>query len=189
MKRFFELLSIPILVVPVTVIILWLLVDSSSTSQRWFLVFFLNVVFLPLFSVVWLERRKFISDLDLRSRHERLAFLGLMVLVSLVNFLNSQVLSAPKVIQVLNLLVLVLVVLMAVISPFWKISGHLLVLTSVIAVAFLIKGTLALFWGLLLPIVAFHRLYYKHHTIFQVLAGFLLGFLVPLLVVRLLGLS
>jgi len=158
-------------------------------SQRWFLIFFLNVVVLPLFSIVWLERRRFVSDLDLKDKRERLAFLGLMILVSAANFINSLILSAPKVIQVLNLLVLILVSVMAVVTRFWKISGHLLVLTAVISTAFFIKGKLTLLWLPLLPLVATHRLYFKHHNFAQIAAGLVLGFLVPLLVVRFLGLN
>ncbi len=189
MRRFFELLSIPILVLPVSLIIFWLLLGSSGVSQRWFSVFFLNVIFLPLASIIWLERRRFISDLDLRDRAERLAFMGLMVLVSLANFLSSQILQAPRVIQVLNLLVLLLIVAMSIITTFWKISGHLMVLTSVITTAYFIRGESALLLTLLLPFVAAHRLYFNHHNIVQIAAGVILGFLVPLLVIRFFGLN
>ena len=189
MRRFFELLSIPILVIPVSFIVIWLLIGASPQSQRWFLIFFLNVVVLPLFSIVWLERRRFVSDLDLKNKRERLAFLGLMVFVSTANFINSLILSAPKVIQVLNLLVLILVAVMGIVTSFWKISGHMLVLTSLITTTYLIKGNAALFLALVLPLAASHRLYFKHHTPMQVLAGLVSGFLIPVLVVKFLGLN
>lgn len=188
MRRFFEWLSIPILVVPVTVLIFWLLAGASPLSQRWFLVFLLNVVFLPLASIIWLKRRRFVSDLDLRSKPERLAFMGLMLLVSLVNFFDSNILSAPRVIQVLNLLVLVLVGVMGLVTVFWKVSGHLMVLTAVITIAYFIKGRSALLWVLILPPVAWHRFYFKHHSLAQVGAGLFLGLLLPLLIVFLFGL-
>ena len=189
MVRVFEWLSVPLLVVPVTANVLWLLVDASGTSRLWFIVFLVNVVFSPLISIIWLERRRFVSDLDLRNKRERLAFLGLMVLVSVVNAFDAWVLSAPRVIQVLDLLVLSLVLSMGAISAFWKISIHLLVLTAVITVAYLVKGPQSLAWLPLLPLVAFHRVYFRHHTLGQVLAGASLGFIVSFLVVKLVGLS
>lgn len=189
MRRFFELLSIPILVIPVSLIVIWLLIGASSLSQRWFLIFFLNVVVLPLFSIVWLERRRFVSDLDLRDKRERLAFFGLMVFVSAANFINSLILSAPKVIQVLNLLVLMLVTVMGIVTRFWKISGHMLILTSLITTAYLIKGNAVLILAFILPLVAVHRIYFKHHTLLQVLAGFVSGIIIPTLVVRFFGLN
>jgi len=170
-------------------IVIWLLVGASPLSQRWFLIFFLNVVILPLFSIVWLERRRFVSDLDLKDKRERLAFLGLMIFVSLANFINSWILSAPKVIQVLNLLVLVLVAVMGIVTSFWKISGHMLVLTSLITTAYFIKGNAAFLLALILPFAALHRLYFKHHTPLQILAGLVCGFLIPTLVVRFFGLN
>lgn len=188
-RRFFELLSVPILVIPVSFIVIWLLIGASPLSQRWFLTFFLNVVVLPLFSIVWLERRRFVSDLDLRDKRERLAFLGLMVFVSSANFITSWLLSAPKVIQVLNLLVLILVAVMGIVTSFWKISGHMLVLASLITTAYLIKGNTVLILAFILPLAAVHRLYFRHHTPSQVLAGLVCGFLIPVLVVKFLGLN
>lgn len=189
MKRFFDWLSVPLVVVPVSFIILWLLADASRASQRWFLIFFLNVVVLPLLAIIWLERRKFISDLDLRNRHERLAFLGLTFLVATANLANSLILGAPKVIQNLNVLILFLIIVINTISVFWKISIHMMVLSSVIMVAFLAKGQAALWWLLILPPVAFHRLYFKHHNLYQVLIGSLLGFLISFTIVKFLGLN
>lgn len=188
MKRFFELLSTPILVVPVVLITIWLLSESAVSSQRWFMVFLLNLVFLPVLSVVWLEKKSFVSDLDLKDKHERITFLGLMVLVSIVNFLNSKILGAPKVIQVLNLTVLLLIFTMNLITFIWKISGHMLVLTSMVTIAYFLRGNEALWIYFILPFVAVHRIYFKHHTLAQVIAGFLLGLLLPILVIGFLGL-
>lgn len=183
------MLSIPVLVIPVSFIVIWLLIGASPLSQRWFLIFFLNVVVLPLSSIIWLERRRFVSDLDLKEKRERLVFLGLMVFVSLANFINSWILTAPKVIQVLNLQLLLLVAVMGIVTRFWKISGHMLFLTSLITTAYFIKGDAALLLVLILPFVALHRLYFKHHTLLQVLAGLVCGFLIPVLVIKFLGLS
>lgn len=185
MRKFIELLSIPLLVVPVTLITLWLISGSSEASHRWFLVFLLNIVFLPTIVVFWLERHKFISDLDLKKKSERLAFLAIMVVLSLINYFDSLILLAPKTIQALNLLAFSLILSLALVTLFWKISGHAFVLISIILVATFLKGNQALWVLLILPLIASHRLYFGHHNLTQIIAGILLGAFLTLTVLTL----
>ena len=176
MSKFFGFLSIPLLIIPSTLITLWLLLSSNPDTYRWFLVFVMNLIFLPTIAVFWLERHKVISDLDLKRKDERLAFLGLVVVLSLVNYLDSLALTAPKNVQALNLLAFLIIFSMTLITFFWKISGHMLILSSFIFLAIIFKGSLALFLLPLLPLAAVHRLYFKHHDLVQVLGGIILGF-------------
>ena len=176
-RKFLELLSIPLLIAPSTLITLWLLLNSNHSTYRWFLVFLMNLILLPTIAVFWLERRKIISDLDLKRKDERLAFLGLVAILSLVNYLDSLALTAPRNIQALNLLAFLIIFAMAVITVFWKVSGHMLILTSFIFLAYIFKGRVALYLMPILPLVAAHRLYFKHHNLIQVLGGIILGFI------------
>lgn len=175
MRKLASWLSVPILVVPLTLITLWLLHGSQTASLKWFQVFLLNIIFLPTVAVFWLRERHFVSDLDLRNKQERLVFMGLMLIVSLANYFNSAILLAPRLIQALNSLVFLLILSMTVITMFWKISGHMLILSSIILVAYFIKGQPALWLFALLPPVALHRYLFKHHTVAQILAGTVLG--------------
>lgn len=187
MRKFADLLSIPILVIPLTLITLWLLQGSHTESIRWFLVFLLNLIFLPTLAVYWLASRHFISDVDLRVKPERLVFMGLMLILSLTNYFDSVILLAPRLIQALNMLVFILILSMTAITLFWKISGHMLVLTSIMMVAYVIKGDRALLLFLLLPLVALHRYFLKHHTPAQILAGAALGFSITYAVLKAAG--
>lgn len=187
MRKFASLLSVPILVVPLTLVTVWLLQGSHPQSIKWFLVFLLNLIFLPTLAVFWLRSRHFISDVDLRVKPERLVFMGLMLILSLTNYFDSLILSAPALIKSLNLLVFILILFMAAITLFWKISGHLLVLTSIVTGAYIIKGDQALLLFLLLPLVALHRYFLKHHTVAQILAGTVAGFSITYAVLKLAG--
>lgn len=186
-RKFASFLSVPILVVPLTLITLWLLQGSHAASFKWFLVFLLNLIFLPTVAVYWLRSRHFISDVDLRVKSERLVFMGLLLILSLTNYFDSVILLAPRLIQTLNLLVFILIFSMTIITLFWKISGHMLVLTSIMTVAYLIKGEPAFFLFLFLPPVALHRYFLKHHTVAQILSGTVLGFSVTYIVLKLAG--
>ena len=126
----------------------------------------------------------FISDVDLRVKPERLVFMGLMLILSLTNYFDSVILLAPALIRALNLLVFILILAMTAITLFWKISGHMLVLTSIMTVAYIIKGDQALFLFLLLPPVALHRYFLKHHTVAQILVGTALGFSITYAVLK-----
>lgn len=187
MKRLIRSLSVPLLVVPVTLITFWLISGSSDHSYLWFLVFLLNLVFLPTLAVFWLVWRKMISDLDLEQKAERLTFLALIAASALVNYLDSYILAAPKNIRSLNLLGFVLVTVLVLVTLFWKISVHLLVLTSFIFVALVFKGAVAWPLLLILPVVAAHRIYFKHHNLAQVFLGFFLGAVLTLAVLKLSG--
>jgi len=186
-RKFLSLLSVPILIIPLTLITLWLLKGSHETSFRWFQVFLLNLIFLPTIAVFWLRDRHFISDVDLRNKQERLVFMGLMLILSLTNYFDSTILTAPRLIQSLNLLVFLLILSMSVITLFWKISGHMLILSSMILVAYFMKGAPAQFLFLILPPVALHRYFLKHHSPTQIVAGTVLGFALTFAVLKFSG--
>lgn len=187
MSKLASWLSVPILVIPLTLITLWLLSGSQMASLRWFQVFLLNIIFLPTIAVFWLKERHFISDLDLRNKQERLVFMGLMLILSLTNYFNSAILLAPRLIQTLNSLVFLLILSMTTITMFWKISGHMLILSSIILVAYFIKGLDALWLLFILPPVAAHRYLLKHHSVAQILAGTLLGLTITYTVLKFSG--
>jgi hypothetical protein len=138
-------------------------------------------------AVFWLRSRNFISDVDLRDKQERLVFMGLVLFLSLTNYFDAVILSAPGLITALNFLVFTQILFMTAITFIWKISGHLLVLTSIATVAYMVKGDQALALFLILPPVALHRFFLKHHTPAQIVAGAALGFSVTYIVLRTAG--
>lgn len=62
---------------------------------------------------------------------------------------------------------------------FWKISGHVTTLTCALMVLSLTNSYFSYFFPLV-PLVAWSRLKLKVHTLRQVIAGFLLGVVIPL---------
>jgi len=113
--------------------------------------------------------------------------MGLVLFLSLTNYFDAVILSAPGLITALNFLVFTQILFMTAITFIWKISGHLLVLTSIATVAYMVKGDQALALFLILPPVALHRFFLKHHTPAQIVAGAALGFSVTYIVLRTAG--
>lgn len=68
----------------------------------------------------------------------------------------------------------------------WKISGHSMGIAVPTAVLAFVYGPWGLLFGLLLPPVMWSRVYLKRHTVAQVLAGALVGFVLMGLILVLL---
>jgi len=67
------------------------------------------------------------------------------------------------------------VVVLAVVSPFWKISGHAAAMSSAAVISVLVLGPAWLPLLLLVPAVGWSRVVLRAHTVAQVVAGSLFG--------------
>ncbi|MBT2249473.1 phosphatase PAP2 family protein [Arthrobacter sp. BHU FT2] len=83
--------------------------------------------------------------------------------------------SAPASVFAMVLAVVGGVVVLAAVSPFWKISGHAAAISCAAVVAVLMLGAAWLPLLLLVPAVGWSRVVLRAHTLAQVLAGSLFG--------------
>lgn len=162
---------------------LFLFRSRLTTSQITLLLplLFLFEVFLPLALFSFLLKKRVITDIDISRRRERpFYFSALFVLVAFG--VISSFLFGNRFYFSLQLTALLALGLMVVISLFWKISGHLLVNSAgFFFINFFFGGSFGwLYW--LLPVVGWSRWYLKKHDFWQLLAGAILGSLVPYLV-------
>ena len=131
-------------------------------------------VFIPFGCLYFAFRLGKISDLDLTKREERyvpliISFITWSVSLALVSLFGNQLLLH------LYLIILVLIIIAAVITKFWKISLHMsLNATGSILVNFLFDWQLP-FLYLSIPLVFWARLKLKKHTVSQLLAAFVLN--------------
>lgn len=98
-----------------------------------------------------------------------------------VNLLGYEVLiqiDAPRIISGILLFTAVNTVLILLITLQWKISIHLLTLTSSIALLCVQFGLLPAVLLLLVPVLMWSRIMLKAHTFMQTLVGSLVGFAV-----------
>jgi len=124
---------------------------------------FVSMVILPfvLFLIAW--KTKFVSNWDMSDRRERPKILWPLVLIEVVCIFVFQLSSIIP--------ILVVIIGFAIITQFWKISGHAM------GAAFA-TGTIIVTYGwkwwpvlLIVPLVSWARVVRKDHTIAQVVAG------------------
>ena len=134
-----------------------------------------------------LKRQRISGGVDLVLREERLrpylvgagsCLLGLLVLMGL---------SAPQSVTVLTLCYGVNAVIMAMITQRWKISAHAAGAAMPLTALLGAFGTAALPLAVIVPVVCWARVKAQVHTVAQVSAGALLGFLLTWLQLALLA--
>ncbi|MFE4543577.1 phosphatase PAP2 family protein [Arthrobacter sp. NPDC056727] len=164
---------------PITVALLLLLspaMEPGFPGTVWFgAVAVLFVCVLPLAAVVLLVRLGKVTDHHVSDRKQRAPVLAMSVVSLLAGLAVLLAINAPYSVIVVVLAIVGGVVVLAVISLFWKISGHAgaIALTAVIAV--LILGFQWLPLLLLVPAVGWSRVVLRAHTVAQVVAGALVG--------------
>ena len=164
---------------PITVGLLLLLspaMEPGYPGTVWFgAVAVLFVCVLPLAAVVLLVRLGKVTDHHVSDRRQRAPVLAMSVVSLLAGLAVLLAINAPYSVIVVVLAIVGGVVVLAVISLFWKISGHAgaIALTTVISV--LILGVQWLPLLLLVPAVAWSRVVLRAHTVAQVVAGAVVG--------------
>ena len=113
-----------------------------------------------------------------------LSFLSLILVVLIISFRTGQ----PEPLHAMFVTFLFLGCLVSGITRFFKISLHMLGVTTLVTTTLLLAGPAWWPISLLIPVIAWARLTLNRHTIWQVLAGLTLGFSVPALVFTAYGL-
>lgn len=121
-------------------------------------------------------KRKFFSDFDISKREERRVMFMFIFLLTLLYIAGLFLLRAPSILFVLTYIQLTLLVLIAVINKFVKVSGHTAFIAAFATFLSLTSGVFIVL--ILIPIVAWSRLVVKRHTLKEVFIGGLLGVIV-----------
>ena len=139
------------------------------------LVYFLVGVVAPVMYVLWLVRIGSITDFHIPDRRDRrgpfLASLGCGILaVGLLAYLGAPAtFIAPVIALLAETLILFLITL------FWQVSIHTATTAGVVTFAIYVLGSEAVLLTLLVPLVAWARVYLERHTITQTVWGTLIG--------------
>ncbi|MCP9000022.1 phosphatase PAP2 family protein [Pseudarthrobacter sp. RMG13] len=138
----------------------------------------LFVCVLPLVVLLGLVRLGKVTDHHVSNRKQRAPVL-LMALASVAaGLLVLQAADAPRSVMVMVLAIVGGIVVLAAVSPFWKISGHAAAVSSAAVISVLMLGPAWLPLLLLVPAVGWSRVVLRAHTLAQVVAGSLFGGLV-----------
>lgn len=164
---------------PVVVLVLLLIspaVEPGFPGTIWFgLLGAFFVCILPLAYVLVMVKLGRITDHHVSDRRQRPALL-LMTLISVVaGLLVLQLLNGPDSVSVMIISLIVGIAVLALVSAFWKMSGHASALAAAVVIAVLMFGPAWLPLLLLIPAVGWSRLVLRAHTLAQVVAGSLFG--------------
>ncbi len=135
----------------------------------------LFAVFLPLILVLkWIRSRNL--DFDISNKDERIFPLILISLSYLFGVIILFIAGAPSDIKVLMFCYFSNVLLIIVITFFWKISLHSMSIAAPAAAMTYILGYPGLLLGIPLIMMMWSRIYLNKHTSLQVIVGAVTGF-------------
>jgi membrane-associated phospholipid phosphatase len=162
--------------------------DAQTREQAviWALTYGVLVCLLPMLYVVWMVRRGRISDIHMRFRRERLRPFIISVICAAAAWIALRLMNAPPVVPLVAVFTLIQLTVIAVITLVWQISMHTMSIACAVVATGVLFGPLpALLVSPLVPLVGAARLKLERHTLSQVVAGALLGALLPITVLAL----
>lgn len=142
----------------------------------------LNVI-LPIFLFFLVLKKGKVSDIDVTKRQERHQLFGTLSIILIISSLVSFYLG-NNLFFVLQLTALTAILTMFLVTLRFKISGHALMNSGAIFVINYLFDFKLLWLFVIVPIVAFARIYLKKHTLAEVLAGAIVGLAEPYLILK-----
>ena len=142
------------------------------------------LIFVPIVFIVYLLRRKIVKDLDISDVHKRKYFYFPTFGFLLITLPLLYILRIPTSITLFEIGFTIWIFCWAIISLFYKISGHTGGASFVYGLAYFLIGGKLWFYILLLIILAWSRVKLKQHTVLQTILGTILGFLISVFVFK-----
>lgn len=141
------------------------------------------VCWLPVMFIGYMVKKGKITDIHMKLRRQRILPFGVSITCSAGALWMLSLAKVSSVLLLFGLSTLVGLVVMAVVTFFWQISIHAMSITSAVTVTGIVFGTsAALLLTPLIFLVAAARLRLKRHTVMQLIAGSIVGVLVPYIV-------
>ncbi|MBC8510924.1 MAG: hypothetical protein H8D33_04595 [Cryomorphaceae bacterium] len=179
----------PILALHLTLLVLPSL--AFTLSQNLLLIYgilIFSTMILPLISIFWLMQKGKVSSLEMSNHKERsLPLFKTVIWMSFGYYLLQNLLFYTPILKAEILGAILIILLAAIISKFWKISLHLLGIGGVVGVFIALQIMhgdflyLLLLFILLSGLLGVARIKQKAHNYAQVYAGFLVGLSVELI--------
>ena len=180
---------IPLLALHLTLLVLPSI--ALTLNQNMLLIYgilILSTIVLPLISVFWLIQKGKVSSLEMSNHKERTLPLFITVIwMSFGYYLLQNLLFYTPIIKAELLGVIIIILLAAIISKYWKISLHLLGIGGIVGMFIalqIIHGDflfLLILFILLSGLLGVARVKQKAHNYAQVYSGFLVGMSVELI--------
>jgi len=179
----------PLLALHLTLLVLPSL--SFTLSHNLLLIYgiiIFSTMVLPLVSIFWLMRKGKVSSLEMSNHKERsLPLFKAVIWMSFGYYLLQNLLFYTPILKAELLGAIIIILIAAIVSKFWKISLHLLGIGGVVGVFIALQIMHADFLYLLILFILLSgllgvaRIKQKAHNYAQVYAGFLVGVSVELI--------
>lgn len=151
---------------------------------------FLAVVdFILIGFIRWGMRTRHFSNFDVSKRKQRFLLYQVIIIISIFFYFFGLAVGVSDLLLKFCILFLVFIILLEIINIKIKASVHIASVTIIsIAVAFYYRG-IFMYLPLLIPLLAWSRVYSKRHTVKEVSIGFLVGLLILFLANFIIGRS
>ncbi len=157
--------------------------ENRLQGLMWALTYGILVCLMPILFIAWRVHGGKISDLHMKERQERIVPFAVSIVCAILAWEVLRLMNAPSILPLIAAVTLVELIVMLVITFAWQISMHAMSISvAVVATGIVFGAAPALFVSPLLPIVGAARLRLERHTLAQVVAGAIVGALIPLVV-------
>ncbi|MBA3871574.1 MAG: hypothetical protein H0X30_20705 [Anaerolineae bacterium] len=157
--------------------------ENRLQGLMWALTYAILVCLMPILFIAWRVHSGKISDLHMKERQERLIPFAVSIVCAILAWEVLRLMNAPSILPLIAAITLVELIVMLVITFAWQISMHAMSISvAVVATGIVFGAAPALFVSPLLPLVGAARLRLQRHTLAQVIAGAVVGALIPLVV-------
>jgi hypothetical protein len=136
--------------------------------------------FIPYMFILYLYKSGKISDLHMPNRKERFVPLFFTNLSIIMGFIILLFLKSNRLLISVYIIYLLGLVVISLITLFWKISFHSSYITIFSIVLIIVFGKWAIFTILLIPLVSWVRIKLKSHTLSQILSGIAMAAIISL---------
>jgi membrane-associated phospholipid phosphatase len=150
----------------------------DAATWLWASGYVLLVLPAPLLYVVWKVQRGEIADLDLFVREQRLKPYLITLLSSAFALAVIYFGQAPRLLFILAAMIGLMILLLFVVTLWWKISIHCAAAAMLATLTLGLIGPSAALIVLGLPLVVWSRVHLRRHTVLQTLLGSGVGVLV-----------
>ncbi len=148
---------------------------TRAEALLWLTIMVVFVTLLPISGIVALYWASKVSDLHLQAKEERLIPLSFTLASMIVGTIILHRIDASRELVWAGIAYIANSVVFSAITPLWKISFHTSVTTGCLMVlVFLVNSTLGWLF-LVVPLIAWARVYRKRHTLLQTVVGTLLA--------------
>lgn len=155
--------------------------EKLDIYQLGLIVFLLSV---PMIFIIYLLKKKVIKDLDISDVHKRKYFYFPTLGFLIITLPLSYIFRIPASIILFQIGFSIWIFCWAIISLFYKISGHTGGAAFIYGIVYFLIGGELWWFALLLIILAWSRVKLRQHTIDQTILGAILGFLISIFVFK-----